>query len=623
MMNGSDNRNFTRRRLVFTTFTLLGFIYLLYGVARLQIGKKEVYVQQSLSNSIRQIEQYPVRGLIVDKNGRILVDNRPAFSAAIIPRIVNDSTVTILCKKLQLDETKVRQTLKKEYGFRPVIVSRDISQKQLVFLQENRLSLPGALIVVDPKRFYADSVYSPHIFGNLGEVTESEETGSVYDIGDMIGKTGLEKTYDLDIRGTKGVRFVRVDATGKELGTYDVNRNVAPIHGSDIYLHMDYDLQRFAETLLGDRRGALVAINVRNGGILALASKPDFDPRLLTGKIDAKIWQELVSDESHPLYSRATQSRYPPGSTYKIVAALAALQEKIITPEWTEYCPGYFQLGRRTIHCWNAKGHGRVNLLQAIKGSCNVYFYKLGLKIGLETWSKYSTMLGFGALTGIDLPNESKGLVPTVDYFNRVYGKNGWTKGNLANLAIGQGELLVTPLQIAQFAMILANRGVYHTPHLVESIYDYTQKKRIQFPYESHYIPGISNEVYDVLREGMREVCDGGTGWRGKVPGIEMAGKTGTAQNPHGDSHAWFMAFAPFDYPEVAISVIIENGGGGGAVAAPLARKFLEMYFFGKLIPRPVAKKDTTNLQTDDSQIPVIDFDQFQPIRILRPQGNN
>jgi penicillin-binding protein 2 len=457
---------------------------------------------------------------------------------------------------------------------------------------------------------------SPHIFGTIGEISKTEQgMSNDYDLGDIIGKNGLEKKYESDLRGIKGTSYLRVDAAGKELGQYDQDQDQLPVHGSDLYLFLDYRLQQFAESLFVDQRGSLVALDVRNGAVLALVSKPDYDPRLLAGKIDQDIWFQLMSDQSHPLYSRAIQNGYPPGSTYKIVAAMAALQEGIITPKWKAHCPGHFRIGRKTIHCWNTKGHGTVALMDAIKGSCNVYFYQLGLKIGLDIWSKYSKMLAFGSVTGIDLPNENAGLVPTTDYMNKIYGINGWTKGNLANLAIGQGELLVTPLQLAQFVMILANKGVYHAPHLVNYYFDYSTQSEVTFPTNTKYINGISDEVYGIVREGMRQVCDGGTGWLGKVPGMETAGKTGTAQNPHGDTHAWFMGFAPYEHPEIAISVVVENAGGGGAIAAPLARKFMEMHFFGRLIPRPVIKQDTTAVPVDSMITPII-IEDINPIDI-------
>lgn len=611
-----DKKTLEKRQLIYSALLILFFLFILSGFIRLQVTHKNIYVQKSISNSIRKIEIYPVRGLIRDNNGKILVDNRPSFAAALIPKVVSDSTIQVLSQLFNIASDKIKKQLRKDYGFRPVIIARDINQEQLAFLEENRLAFPGIVTIVESKRFYPEGIRSPHIFGRVGEVTPKEQLFNPnLKTGDLTGKSGLEKGYNSELKGTKGVTYARVDAYGKEIGMYDINRNVPPVHGSDLYLCMDYKLQKFAESLFQDKRGALVAIDTRSGGILALVSKPDYNPADLSGKIDPEIWNQLLHDENHPLYSRAIQSTYPPGSTYKLVAAIAALQEGIITPQWTAFCPGWFKLGRKTIHCWNTAGHGRVNLKQAIKGSCNVFFYQLGLKIGLNIWEKYSRMFGFGSRTGIDIPNENKGLVPSTAYFNKRFGVNGWTRGNLANLAIGQGELLTTPLQIAQFAMILANKGVYNKPHLVDHIYQYSTKKNINFPAPTKYVNGVSDSIYHFVRDGMHEVVNGGTGWRAKVPGIDMAGKTGSAQNPHGETHAWFMGFAPYDIPEVAISVIVENGGGGGAVAAPIARKFLEMYFYGKIIPRPVIPKNT--IQTEIQQpLKIPDFKILEPLPV-------
>ncbi len=606
-----------KRLLIYSIIIVLLFAFLIFGFFRLQIHKRDIYLQKSLDNSIRKTPVLPVRGMIKDRHGNILVDNRPAFAAALIPKVVSDSTLKRIVEILELNVDEIKEKIARDYGYRPIVIARDISHRQLIRLEENRIYLPGLVILKEPKRYYPDEVASPHIFGTIGEVTPREQIlQPVYETGEMVGKTGLEKEYDLELRGSKGVYYERVDAAGRVLGMYDSTLNVPPVHGSDLHLYMDYQQQQFAESLFVDKRGALVAIDVRNGGILAMVSKPDFDPRLLTGKIDPEIWKALMENDAHPLYSRTIQSAYPPGSTYKIVAAIAALQEDIITKEWEAYCPGYYRIGRKTVHCWKPEGHGTVDLLGAIKGSCNVYFYQLGLKIGLDNWSRYSQMLGFGAFTGVDLPNENNGLVPTRDYFDRIYGKNGWTRGNLANLAIGQGELLVTPLQLAQFTMILANRGVYHTPHLVDYIYEYNTQSITRFPVETHYVQNISDEVYNIVREGMHRVVNGGTGWLGKVPGIDMAGKTGTAQNPHGDTHAWFMAFAPYKMPEIAVAVIVENAGSGGGVAAPLARKFLEKYFYDRLIPRVFAKPDTTVTQPEDSLDILFDAGEYQPMPI-------
>ncbi len=619
-MTELTRRELRQRKYVYTTSVLILFFILYIGFFRIQVSGAERYYEMSLDNSIRQMKEYPERGTIRDINGRILVDNRPSFIVSVIPRQLSKETLQLLSQIIGEEPESISEKIKGKYSFRPVILKRDLDYPTVVLLEERRLDLPGVLLEVESKRYYSEGVNSPHLFGYVGEVSQSEsERRRDLDPGEMIGKSGIELTYDSNLRGTKGVRFVRVDAEGRDLGVFDEQRNIRAVPGMDLYLTLDYNFQQFAESLMVDKRGAIVALDTRDGAILTFVSKPDYDPRLLTGKISAEVWNTLQSDTSNPLYNRVIQSRYPPGSTYKLVAAMAALQEKIITPAWKSYCPGYFRLGRKTINCWNAKGHGEINLLQAIKGSCNVYFLKLGLEIGLETWAEYSKKMLFGEPTGIDLPNESSGLVPTVAYFNRVYGPNGWTKGNLANLAIGQGELLTTPLQMAQFAMILANKGIIHRPHVASYMLDRRTGRKNEFPVQTEYVEGISDEVYDVVHTGMRMVVDGGTGWRGSVPGVEVAGKTGTAQNPHGDDHAWFIAFAPYENPTIAIAVIVENGGGGGAVAAPIAEKCMEYYFYGKILPRYTPKKDTLQVADSLEQVISIDLENIEPIQISVP----
>ncbi len=598
-MKEFSRNQLNHRKTLATIIVSFLFIILFYGFFQIQVSGADKYYEISFNNSIRQLTQYPPRGAIRDVNGQVLVDNRPSFFISVIPRTISGKTIQLLAKIIDEEPDFIRDKIRGRHTFRPVVIKNDLSYSTVVRLEESRLDLPGVLLEVEGKRFYPPQVSSPHLFGYVGEVTQEEaEKRRDFESGEMVGKSGLEYAYDASLRGIKGMQFVQVDAEGRDLGLLGLDRNIEAKVGMDLYLTMDYKFQQYAESLMVDKRGAIVALDTRSGGVLAFVSKPDYDPRIMTGKISSEVWTELQSDTSHPLYNRVIQSRYPPGSTYKLVAAIAALQEGIITPRWKAYCPGYFRLGRKTIHCWNESGHGEIDLLQAIKGSCNVYFYQLGLKIGLETWSKYSKQFFFGQPTGIDLPNESSGLVPTVEYFNRVYGEGGWTKGNLANLAIGQGELLTTALQMAQFAMIMANKGVVHSPHLAAYLYDKTIEKEIHFPVKTNYVQGISSDVYDIIRKGMRMVVDGGTGWRAAVPRIEVAGKTGTSQNPHGDPHAWFIGFAPYENPVIAIAVIIENGGGGGAFAAPLAELFMEKYFYGRILPRAVIKKDTTMTDT-------------------------
>jgi penicillin-binding protein 2 len=610
-MSEYSRHELKQKRIIVNSVILLSFCFLFYGFIKLQIFGSDKYYKISIDNSVRQLTQYPVRGIIRDRNGMILVDNRPSFLVSVIPRQITSRTLDTLALYINENVEDIRAKIKGRYTFRPVIIKRDLSYETVVRLEENRLYLPG--------------VHSPHIFGYVGEVTKEEAQGSSrYEPGELIGKSGLEYSFDSELRGTKGLQFVRVDAEGRELGDLGPEKNIRAVPGKDLYLTLDYTFQQFAESLMVDRRGAIVMLDTKNGNVLCLVSKPDFDPRLLAGKISPVVWSELQSDTTHPLYSRGIQSTYPPGSTYKLVAAIAALQEKIITPRWQNYCPGYFRLGRKTIHCWKSKGHGKINLIEAIEGSCNVYFYKLGLEIGLEIWAEYSKKFYFGTQTKIDLPNENKGLVPTVDYFNKRYGPEGWTKGNLANLAIGQGELLTTPLQMAQFALFLANNGVGYTPHITDYLYDKETGRIESYQPEQREVEGVSDQIFQYIREGMLRVVKQGTGRSAYIPGINVAGKTGTSQNPHGEPHSWFIAFAPYEEPEIAIAAIIENAGAGSAVAAPVARICMEKYFFGHVLPRYVPKKDS--LQADTISIPITvpldDIDDIQPLDIQSRDGD-
>jgi penicillin-binding protein 2 len=615
-MNELSRQQRKTRQIVLSSAVVLMLVILLTGFFRIQVTGRDKYYEISLDNSVRPLTQYPVRGTIRDAEGRILVDNRPSFFVAVIPRQLTKSTIDTLARIISEDPKYIREKIAGRRTFRPVFIKKDLKYPVIAELEERKLDLPGVLVDVESKRYYPDGVNSPHIFGYVGEVDKAEaQRNRELEAGELIGKKGLEKEYDTNLRGTKGVYFTRVDAEGRDLGIISADRNIESITGMDLYLTIDYSFQQFAESLMVGKRGSIVALDTRNGRIIGFVSKPDYDPRLLSGRISSDVWAKLQGDTAHPLYSRTIQSVYPPGSTYKLIAAIAALQEGIITPRWTAYCPGYFRLGRKIIHCWNSKGHGKINIEQAIKGSCNVFFYQLGLKIGIDVWSKYSKMFLFGQKTDIDLPNESRGLVPTYDYYVKAYGENGWTKGNLANLAIGQGELLTTPLQMAQFAMILANKGVVHRPHIANYLYNNADGTRHFFPTQTDYIRGISDEVYDLVRGAMRQVVAGGTGWRGGVWGIEVAGKTGTSQNPHGESHAWFICFAPFDDPVIAMAVIVENGGGGGAVAAPIASKCMEKYFYDRLLPRVVAKKDTTPVDSLENIGPM-DLENFDRLRI-------
>ncbi len=568
------------RRVVFYGFIALMILILTAGFYNVQVLQENVYREKSEKNSIKVLTEIPVRGLIYDREGVLIADNRPSFSLYIVPAQAVPQTYQNLSAILNLPIKELKKRVRRTRRFQPVKIASYIDRKTLAILEENKLDLPGLEWKVEPRRNYQYEHGFAHILGTLGEIGEAELSRKPgYEPGDMVGKKGIEKALDRYLRGRKGYKYVQVDALGRMVGALESENNSPPYPGHDLYLTIDSRLQLYADTLFGERNGALVAIDTRNGEILTMLSKPDYDLSQFAEAVEPEVWRQLMADTLKPLFDRATQATYPPGSTYKMVAAVAALNEGIITPEWTVNCPGYLRIGRRTVRCWYAKGHGKISLIAAIKNSCNVYFYNLGLKIGIDQWSKYSQLFRFGKLTGIELSTEKPGLVPTREYYDRIYGKRGWTRGMLANIAIGQGELLVTPLQMAQFVMILADSGYYYQPHLTRVLVDRITGEVTQINRPRLQVKGIDNKVFQFIREGMREVVAGGTGWRAGVWKIGSAGKTGTAQNPHGKSHSWYIGFAPFEQPEIAVAIVVENGGSGGAVAAPIAGKFLQRYF--------------------------------------------
>ena len=416
-----------------------------------------------------------------------------------------------------------------------------------------------------------------------------------YAPGDVIGSAGLESEYESVLRGEKGAEFSTVNARGQIVGQFDNGRSDIPaVSGKDLLLTLDSGLQAFAESLMVDKRGSVVAVDPDNGGILAMVSSPDYDLNLFSGVISPRTWRNLSDDPAHPLYNRATLTRYPPGSTFKMLLALAALEDNVVSPSWRITCTGAFPFGNKVFKDLHV--HGSVDMVNALKVSCNVYFYQLMLKVGLDRWSEMGRRLGFGHLTGLDINEENPGLLPSTQYMDKRYGSRGWTRGFLPSLGIGQGEVGVTPLQMALYAMILANEGKYHEPHTVSATVDKATGRADTLAFPTRIIQ-IRPENWAIVREGMRRAVmeAGGTGGAAKIKGIEVAGKTGTAQNPHGKDHAWFVGFAPFDHPRIAICVLIENAGFGGTAAAPVAGMCMERYLFGQLIrnvaPPPQPKR--------------------------------
>lgn len=582
-------REFTQNRLlIFRTGLILAFAVLLGRFFYVQILEGDKYLQASEANRIKQVELKAPRGLIRDRFHEILVDNKPAYSLYAIPSELNrvDATFSILGEILGKSRDELKSILhrRRRGPFQPVKIDRHIGFAKLAQIEERRLDLPGISYDIEPRRYYPAGVAAPHLFGYLGEITEDElkkQADGIYESGDVIGKKGIEKVYEAYLRGTSGYSFMEVDAFGREIRVLKNLGGKPPKPGMDVILTIDASLQRYLENRMHDRRGGAVVLNCKNGQIIALVSKPDYDPELFAKPISPEDWERLRDDANKPLYDRILQGVYPPGSVYKLILAIAGLETGLLTPDTKSFCPGYFRLGRRRFNCWKKSGHGTVNLQQAIEQSCNVYFFRAMQKVGLAHWLKYSRMFRFGKPTGIDLSGESKGLLPDSAYFNRTYGKGKWSKGHLLNLAIGQGDLLATPLQVAYYAMTIANKGLGFRPFIVKEIVDPSAGDKIvkRTVPDTIRITEIHESTWDLIHRGMYDVVNGVHGTaKGANPGIiKVAGKTGTAQAPQGEDHAWFIGFAPYEDPQIAFAIFLENGGGGGAHAAPIARGMLRL----------------------------------------------
>ena len=508
----------------------------------------------------------------------------------------------LISKIMEIKNEDIKEDIRKSRSFKDVLVKKDISRKDTAYIEENKMRLPGIHIKVEPLRSYVYKDFAAHTLGYLGEISKDKLKSvaySKYKLGEMIGKNGLESQYEFNLKGKKGFKEVEVDVSGRELRTL---RKRSPEIGNSLILTLDFRLQKKLEELMDEIsktepiEGSVVMMKVQTGEILAMVSKPSFDPNLFARGISRKTWNNLIKNDKHPLQNRAIDGQYPPASTYKLVTAYAALAENLIESEDTIYCPGHFRLGKRRYRCWKKNGHGHMNLHSALGQSCDVYFYTLGHKVGVDNLEKYARKLGLGAITGIHLTGEKPGLVPSTQW--KIKNKNEpWLLGETISASIGQGYNLVTPLQNARMISTLANGGFLLRPYLVKQIED-SEGKVIQrfFPKIIKNIE-INPEILKHLKEGLRGVVNEprGTGRRARLKNVVVSGKTGTAQvvsmkgpkeiNPDEEipysfrDHAWFVAFAPYENPEVAISVIIEHGGHGGATAAPIAGGILKAYF--------------------------------------------
>jgi penicillin-binding protein 2 len=546
----------------------------------MQILDRTAYEDRSAGNSIKTIEDIPLRGAFYDRNFKLLVNNIPAYTLQIVPDKYDTKLNKILEAVLEVEPGFIDNILeqnKKYSKFLPVSIKRGINFEIVAWLEENAENLPGVSYRSEMHRGYPNRVTGSHIFGYTREISPDQlrNEGDIYRTGDHVGANGLEKTYEEILRGKKGNRFVLVNSRRKEIGSFKNGaEDIKPVKGSDLILTIESVTQSVAEEEFKDKIGALVAIEPGSGEILALVSAPGFDLTEFSYNTTKEYLNSVVNDSDKPLFNRSTMSVKPPGSTYKMIAAIAGLDLGIITANSTYRCVGGVDYGR-FFRCHES--HGKVNVISAIEMSCNSFFYDLILKIGIEKWAEYGKRFGFGIKSNIDMGEESGGLIPTAEYYEKRYGEN-WPRSILLSLVIGQGETSVTPLQLAQYTALIANNGKGYQPHFVKNYIDANHKMIIpEFEFKD---VGIDKSYFDIIKRGMYLVVNGekGTAPYLKYSEYKISGKTGTAQNPHGEDHAWFIGFAPFDNPKIAIAVIVENVGFGGTHAAPIAKKVIETY---------------------------------------------
>jgi penicillin-binding protein 2 len=590
----SSVNSFSERKYIVGGTVILIALAFLARLFYIQIINDEFKITAS-NQAFHYLPDYPARGNIFDRNGKRLAYNQQAFDLMVIPTQVKGLDTLEFCRVVNITKEEFLAKMEKaklQGKRRASIFEKEMSVEQSGSIQEKIYMFPGFFFQERTLRKYPMSV-AAHTLGYVGEVPPGIiDTSSYYRMGDHIGMSGIEKSYEEVLKGIRGTRIVMVDALGREKGKYLGGAlDTHAVAGKNMYTTLDLDMQLYAEQLLKNKIGSIVAIEPSTGEILILASSPTYDPNLLVGSIRSQNYSSLEKDSMKPLFNRALQASYPPGSTFKLLGALIGQQEKIVTPE-TRY-PCSFSVGPKFIHCHPHPSP--ADLSQSIQYSCNPYYCRLFINIvnkysptetGYLNWRKHVTSFGFGVKLNTDLAHELRGNVPSVNYYDRYHGKGKWKAAAVYSLGIGQGELGITPLQMANYSAIIANRGFFYIPHIGKKIDGGKIDKRFT---EKHRTT-VDPQYFDVVVDAMWQVIEAGTGRRGKIPGIEYCGKTGTAQNPHGDDHSIFISFAPKNNPKIAIAVFIENGGFGHEWAVPITSLIVEKYLTGK-ITRPDIEK--------------------------------
>jgi penicillin-binding protein 2 len=609
-LNTQRMEDFRGRHKYFVLFAGMAFFLILLTLWYIQVIKGGEYRRLSSNNCIRLRETPAARGMILDRKGRILAHNRPSFEVYLVPEDlnVNPEVLVDVGQMLNMDQEEVKGRLnsqRKRAPFRPVKIKSDIEWNELALLETSRVHLPGLFVDVRPRRSYDYGQLASHLIGYLGEIDEDElrQSGSTsYRMGDLVGKYGVEYCWESDLKGVDGGRQIEVDAVGREIKHL---RSVEPFPGNNLILTIDLDVQKVAEEAFRDKNGALIAMDPKCGRILAMVSKPSFDPDVFAGSISPDEWKSLIENPHSPLQNKGIQGQYPPGSVFKIITAIAGLETGLINPNTKLTCRGIYPYGNRNFRCWREEGHGTIDLHRAIVESCDIYFYQVGLKVGVDEIARYASEFGLGRPTGISLPHEKSGIVPSTLWKKKRLGVP-WYSGETLSLAVGQGYISATPLQILELISAIANGGKLYLPQVVERVEDVYRNTLREYPPVEVGKVNISEKTLHFIQEALMGVVHDprGTGWACALKDVKVAGKTGTAQViriPQDfkkedierlplkyKDHAWFVAYAPFEDPIISMVVLVEHGGSGGAAAAPIARKVIEKYL--SLEPAPSTK---------------------------------
>lgn len=579
-----NEKQLPQERLAVTSYVIVGMIaLLLLGFWNLQITESDHYVQMAERNRVRSIPIIAPRGAMLDRDGRVLVDNYPSFSVLLLrddPSEV-DKLLPRIADGLGMTQDEIKQQIEAAQSlpnFQPIVIKPEASPADIAFIESHRADIPVLEMLMVHRRRYPHGEMLANTIGYVGEVSaqQVEDSDSKLRPGDIVGKAGLERQYNNILMGTDGMRRVIVNSVGKEVGHLE-QQDAIP--GKPIQLTIDYDLQSIADAYMADKEGAVVAMDAKTGGILAMVSRPTFDPNDFAIRIPTAEWRSLNSDPRTPLLNRAIQGQLAPGSVFKIVMATAMLESKLFPANYTAYCPGYAVFYGRTFHCWRAAGHGIVDLHKAIVDSCDVFFYTIGQRLGIDEIDKYAKGLGLGRRTGIDLPSEETGLVPSEAWKERVYHQK-WYPGETISVSIGQGAVTVTPVQMVRMIAAVANGGTLLQPHLLKN-----------FPAKSEHFP-LADSTVEQVTQGMYGVInEGGTGSRLKLANIDFSGKSGTAQlmsykagshlgQKGKETNGWFVGYAPRRNPDIVVAAVIQGTSEhGGTTAGPVVRDLVKAYY--------------------------------------------